>query len=118
MKLRTLNEAAELLGVSRRRLREGIADGRYPTFRWGNRQLVDLDTLRKIIEREDAARNRMIGTKACAEAVGVSPSTLRRMAVAGVVPSIKEGRYWWFDLDAVTRAIRLALEEGERDGGS
>jgi hypothetical protein len=40
------------------------------------------------------------------------------MAVAGVVPSIKEGRYWWFDLDAVTRAIRLALEEGERDGGS
>lgn len=109
MKLRTLTEAAKLLGISRRRLRAGIEEGRYPAMEWGNRLLVDVDVLAKIIaeeRRREEAREGLIGMRECAEAIGVSMETLRRMAQTGVVPCERQGRFYKFRLAEVEAAIR------------
>lgn len=109
MKLRTLTEAAKLLGISRRRLRAGIEEGRYPAMEWGNRLLVDVDVLAKIIaeeRRKEASGVGWVGLRECAEAIGVSTETLRRMAQAGVVPYKRHGRFYRFQPAEVEAAIR------------
>lgn len=114
MKLRTLNEAAEELGLTRRQLRTGIREGRYPAMNWKNRLLVDLDQLTPIVENERQQRERhegMIGLRECAEAIGVSQDVLRRMAISGLVPYEKSGRYYRFSLEAVVRAIRSGMNQ-------
>lgn len=113
MRLRTLNEAAEALGVSRRRLREGIRRGIYPAVPWKNRLLVDIDELKAIIEKEDAeraARAGEIGLKECAEAIGLTGNVLRSMALAGLVPYHKAGRYYRFRLEDVQAALREKMK--------
>lgn len=113
MKLRTLNEAAAALGVTRRKLREGIRKGLYPAIQWGNRLLVDVDELGPIIEAErqrKAERADMIGLRECADAIGLSAETLRRMAVAGLVPYERSGRYYRFRLEDVENAIRNGMK--------
>ena len=112
MKLRTLTEVAETLGVSRRKLKQGADEGRYPCIHWHGRLLLDLDELEPIIEEERrrAARHEgMIGIKECAEAIGVSQDQLRRMAAEGLIPCERSGRYYKFDLEAVMAAIRDAM---------
>ena len=113
MKLRTLTEAAKILGVSRYHLRAGIAAGRYPAFTWGNRQLVDVEALAEILaeeRRRQEAGEGMIGLRECAEAIGVAPEALRRMALAGLVPFERQGRYYRFCLADVERAIRGGMK--------
>lgn len=114
MRLKTMTEAAKLLGVSRRRLKAGIDDGRYPSLRFGSRIMVDVDVLRPIIFKENRAeaqaQGRMMGLRACAKEIGVSEWTLKAMAETGLVPCRKKGRYWMFDPDAVKRAIRTNME--------
>lgn len=115
MRLRTLNEAAEELGLTRRQLRIGIREGRYPAIQWKNRLLVDLDQLIPIVERERRQRERhegMIGLNECAAAIGVSRDTLRNMALSGLIPYEKSGRYYRFSLEAVERAIRSGMNQG------
>ena len=53
MRMRTINEAAEALGVTGYRLRQGIQSGRYPSLKLGRRRLVDLDALAPIVEADD-----------------------------------------------------------------
>lgn len=113
MKLRTLTEAAEILGVSRRQLRDGVMAGRYPSITWGNRLLVDLDVLAGILEDERQRRERhdgLIGLRECAEAIGLTPDQLRRMALRGMVPYTKRGRYYCFILADVEMAIRTHMK--------
>lgn len=113
MTLRTLTEAAELLGVSRRRLRAGIDAGRYPAYHWSNRMLVDVDALAPILAEEQRKRENhegRIGLRECAEAIGLKPATLRRMARAGLVPCEKDGPYYRFVLAEVEATIRLGMK--------
>lgn len=99
-----------MLGISRQRLRDGIREGRYPALQWSGRTMVDVDMLRPIIEAEEQLRRdeaaRLTGLKTAAAAIGVSADALKRMAEAGVVPSVRRGRYWMFDLEQVEEAIR------------
>lgn len=111
MRLRTLNEAAELLGVSRRKLRDGIRQGTYPCVPWKNRLLVDIDELQEILEAERAQEALgEIGLRECAAAIGVSENTLRHMAAEGMVPYRKRGRYYRFQLETVLAAIREQMK--------
>lgn len=113
MKLRTLNEAADALGMTRRKLRAGIEAGKYPALNWGNRLLVDMDALGPIVDAERRQRERhegMISLKECAEAIGVSQDALRRMALNGLVPYERSGRYYRFSLEAVENAIRNGMK--------
>lgn len=108
MKLRTINEAARALGISVTRLRRGIAAGKYPSVQWGNRALVDLDVLGPILEeeRQREAAEGTVGLRECAEAIGVSQDALRRMALAGLVPYQRGGRFYRFRIQDVEAAIR------------
>ena len=113
MKLRTVTDAAEALGLSRRKLKTGIQTGKYPCLHWHGRTLVDMDALAPIVEeeREQEARHEgMIGLRECAEAIGLSEDQLRRMAVEGLVPYQRSGRYYKFRLDAVEAAIRAGMK--------
>lgn len=111
MKLRTLNEAAKILGLSRYKLLQGIQHGSYPAIRWGNRLMVDVEQLAEIIAAEQAQHPGMIGLRECAEAIGLSEDQLRRMAEAGIVPYERSGRYWRFRLAAVEKAIRDGMNQ-------
>ena len=113
MKLRTLKEATEILGVSRKYLRDGVTEGRYKAFYWGNRMLLDVEELEPIIAEERRQREAhagMIGLRECAEAIGIKPESLRLMAVAGLVPHKKVGRYYRFRLEDVVAAIRAGMK--------
>lgn len=115
MKLRTLNEAAEALNLTRRQLRMGIESGRYPALSWGNRLLIDLDEIAPIVAQERQQRERhegMIGLRECADAIGISQDALRRMALSGLVPYERSGRYYRFRLAAVEEAIRAGMQTG------
>lgn len=116
MSIRSVTEAARLLGVTRYRLLEGIKAGRYPAMRFEGRLMVDIDALREIIRKEDQQRakdaGRKLNLKQCAAAIGLSTGTLRRMAEAGAVPGSKRGRYWMFDLNAVKAAINKNMGKG------
>ena len=110
MKLRTLNEAAEALGVSRRQLQQGIQAGKYPSIKWGNRTLIDLDAMTEIVEAERERCEGLVDLRTCAEAIGVSQDALRRMAKAGLVPYRRDGRRYVFDIEKVAAAIRAAMK--------
>ena len=105
MRLRTLQEAASELGMSRGTLRTKVISGKVPYIMWGNRYLVDMDVVTPIIESlEDT--DGTISTAECAEVIGVAPSALQAMAKAGLVPYRRRGRYYRFILADVMEAIR------------
>lgn len=108
MKLRTINEAARELGIPVHRLRRGIQAGKYPSLRWGNRVLVDLDALKPILEEErrQSADADAVDLNTCADAIGVTSDVLWRMAQAGLVPYTRVGRAYRFQVAAVEAAIR------------
>ena len=107
MKLRTLNEAAVELEISRTRLRRGIQEGKYPYLQWGNRMLVDIDILLPLLEAEGT--DSTISTAECAEALGLSADTLRGMAQSGLVPCETAGRFYRFRLNEVEAALKKMM---------
>jgi len=113
MKLRTLNEAVAELGTSRMRLRRGIQAGKYPCLQWGNRMLVDIDVLGPMLEAEDA--DSTIGVAECAERVGLSASTLRRMAQKGLIPCEMENNHYRFRLHDVESALKQMMNQSADD---
>lgn len=116
MRIRTLNEAADALGTNRARLRRGVLDGRYPYFKWGNRYLVDLDTLGPIIEQEDAEKDEpRIGLRECAAEIGVTPGVLRRMVLDGIVPCRIVGGHYQFRAREVIMALNSRMENSKEE---
>ena len=47
----------------------------------------------------------LISTFVLAAHLGLSRSTVRRKANSGEIPSVRRGREYWFDLDAVRAAL-------------
>lgn len=111
MRMRTLNEAAAELGCSRNTLSAWVLSGKCHYLKWGSRYLIDIDEVGPIF-RDRAEIRGMVSLKECAEKLGLSPSTLRNMALAGLVPYKKKGRYMKFDPEAVAKAIRESMVEG------
>lgn len=112
MRMRTINEAAEELNVPRKRITDGIEEGRYPCMNWGRRRLVDVDALRTLLQREEI-EGCYVSISEAAKAVGLSPDVLRRMARSGVVPhKIVNGRYK-FRVKEIEASIRAQMEAEE-----
>lgn len=109
MKMRTLNEAAAELGTAREKLRRGIAAGKYPAMRWGNRYLVDIEALAPIL-KEEAARQNMVGISACAEQLGLSVDVLRRMTRSGLIPYERKGRNYRYRIADVKAALQSQMK--------
>ena len=101
MQLRTIKEAALILGVGESQLRRGIAAGRYAFVQVGNRRLVDVEELRKVLEAEDA----LLDVRQAARLTGVSESTLRRMAKDKRIPYKMIGRGIAFQRDELLKAL-------------
>lgn len=110
VKLRTLSEAAYELEISRSKLRAGLASGRYPGgIHVGSRWMVDVSEVRPVLEAEEAGHG--ISLSACARELGIPVSTLRRMALQGLVPCKRIGGKYSMDPDAVEAAIRWRMME-------
>lgn len=109
MKMRTINEAAEALGISRHRIRCGVEAGRYPAMRWGHRRLVDLDVLEPIVRAEDIEREKAVGIGAISEMTGLPRTTIRRMCRDGVLPYTqdKRSRYMFRPSDVMAEIEKM-----------
>lgn len=114
MKLRTITEAAEQLGVPRHRLQRGVESGRYPSMKWLNRRLVDLDTLAAILAEEDAEAEDRVGIRQLSELTGLPVTTLRRMCREGVIPFGRDRRgLYQFRATEVMAALQNLMERGD-----
>ena len=111
MRMRTLNEAAEALGTTRHRLKQGIDGGKYPAMRWGSRVLVDLDAIGPIIAAEDAEAERLVGIGEISEMTGLPVTTIRKMCREGVLPFERDKRTRYrFRPSEVMAAIENMME--------
>ena len=113
MRMRTLNEAAGELGTTRDKLRRGIIAGRYPSMKWGNRTLVDVDVLRPLLDAEKG-EGHMVRIQECAEQIGMSQGTLRRMANSGLVPCERRGAWFYFNPAEVQAAIEKRMTRRQK----
>lgn len=102
MKWMTINEAADILGISPQQLRRGIQYGRYPFMLVGNRKLVDVDELILIISEE----HDLINIRDLSAITGLTTSAIRAGIADGWLPHRMIGRKIMFDLSAVEEAIR------------
>lgn len=109
MKMRTLNEAAAELGTTRMKLRAAVLAGTIPHLKWGNRYLVDVDVVGPMLRECEPGADGTLSLIECAEQIGLAPDALRRMALAGLVPYRRSGRYYRFVLADVQAAIRKEM---------
>lgn len=109
MRMRTINEAAEELNVPRKRIADGIKDGRYPCMNWGRRRLVDVDALRKLLQHEEL-EGCYVSISEAAKAVGLSPDVLRRMARSGLIPHKIVNNRYKFRIKEIEASIRAQME--------
>lgn len=59
---------------------------------------------------EQGMNEKMISADELADVLGVSPSTVRRLAASGEIPSSRIGEQYRFDLVEVKEAIKLKEE--------
>ena len=95
MKLRTIRDAAEMLGVNENRVRRAARDGRIPSMQLGNRTLVDVDAARGVLSPEP----------------GLTVTAIRRAVRDGWLPYIKPGKAYLFRMEDVRAAIEKRMEE-------
>lgn len=105
MRLRSIPEAAQLLGIDAQRLRRGIQSGRYAHYEIEGRILVDVDALGEIIEAE----RRTISIEEAAQLTGLTKTMIRRGAKGGWLPCERIGKAYRF-----TPARLLEALEGRK----
>lgn len=105
MRLRSIPEAARLLGIDEQKLRRGVHAGRYAHYEIDGRILVDVDELAAAIEAE----KRTISIEEAAELTGLSKTMIRRGARGGWLPCEKIGKAYRF-----TPARLLEALEGRK----
>lgn len=106
MKMRTVPDAAQMLGVNEMRVRRAARDGRIPAMQLGNRMLVDVDVACDVLSRPDGVTIDVVSAE-----TGLTESAIRRGIREGWMPCEKPGRAYLFDLDLV----RAAIEKRMRD---
>ena len=87
MKLRTIRDAAEMLGVNENRVRRAARDGRIPSMQLGNRTLVDVDAARGVLSPEPEG----VKIDVVSEETGLTVTAIRRAVRDGWLPYIKPG---------------------------
>lgn len=108
MKLKTINEAAALVGKSPQQLRRGIEAGRYPYVPLGSRKLMDVDELQEIIRQEDST----IGMVEAVELTGLNDKAIRRGIREGWIPCKKDGKAYRFKPGELIEALQGMKRKG------
>lgn len=114
MNLQPVHKAQQMAGVTEYALRKAIREGKIQILKWGNRQLVDVDAVREVLD-ERIAMDSYWSTADLSKATGLSAGTIRRMAKEGLLPCERFGSVYYFDKDEVLTAIaeRMALDSQE-----
>ena len=99
MKLRTIRDAAEMLGVNENRVRRAARDG--------NRTLVDVDAARGVLSPEPEG----VKIDVVSEETGLTVTAIRRAVRDGWLPYIKPGKAYLFRMEDVRAAIEKRMEE-------
>lgn len=107
MKLRTIRDAAEMLGVNENRVRRAARDGRIPSMKLGNRTLVDVDAARGVLSPEPEG----VKIDVVSEETGLTVTAIRRAVRDGWLPYIKPGKAYLFRMEDVRAAIEKRMEE-------
>lgn len=106
MNLRTVRDAAQMLGVNEMRVRRAARDGRIPAMQLGNRMLVDVDVACDVLSRPDGVTIDVVSAE-----TGLTESAIRRAIREGWMPYEKPSKAYLFDMDMV----RAAIEKRMRD---
>lgn len=107
MKLRTIRDAAEMLGVNENRVRRAARDGLIPSMQLGNRTLVDVDAARGVLSPEPEG----VKIDVVSEETGLTVTAIRRAVHDGWLPYIKPGKAYLFRMEDVRAAIEKRMEE-------
>ena len=92
MRLKTIPEAARLLGMTAQQLRRGVRACNYPSYDIDGRIMVDVDEMARIMELERAS----IGIAEAAQLTGLSIGMIRKGVRGGYLPYIKVGNGFRF----------------------
>ena len=118
MKFMTPSKAAEYLagyGLSAGQVKRSAQQGRFPCVRVGNRIMVDVEAADRILA-DEARESALIGTEQLSEAIGLTPSAIRRGVIEGWLPKRAcSGRALRFDMDEVQAALaaKMAKDAGD-----
>ncbi len=93
MNLRTVRDAAQMLGVNEMRVRRAARDGRIPAMQLGNRMLVDVDAACDVLSRPDGVTIDVVSAE-----TGLTESAIRRAIREGWMPYEKPGKAYLFDM--------------------
>ena len=85
MNLQPVDRARQLAGVTAYALRKAIREGKIQVLKWGNRQLVDVDTVREVLSEREPMEGYW-STAQLSEVTGLRANTIRKMAQEGVLP--------------------------------
>lgn len=110
MKLRTIRDAAEMLGVNENRVRRAARDGRIPSMQLGNRTLVDVDAARGVLSPEPEG----VKIDVVSEETGLTVTAIRRAVRDGWLPYIKPGKPL---RDALEALKNKGNDAGQSDDG-
>ena len=106
MNLRTVRDAAQMLGVNEMRVRRAARDGRIPAMQLGNRMLVDVDAACDVLSRPDGVTIDVVSAE-----TGLTESAIRRAIREGWMPYEKPGKAYLFDMDMVRAAIDKRMRD-------
>ncbi len=104
MNLQTVNAVSSALGISRDRVRRAIANGHLEVMKLGNRNLIDLDTARRVLIGG-------MNIEALSAATGLSVTAIRRGIKEGWMPFEKPGKSYMFDLEKVKAVLEGRMEK-------
>lgn len=106
MKLKTIRDAAEALGIAESRVRRAVRDGRIPSMQLGNRTLVDVDVARSMLPEPEGVTIDVVSKE-----TGLTVSAIRKAVHDGWLPYIKPGRAYLFRMEDVCAAIERRMKE-------
>lgn len=110
MNLQPVDRARQLTGVTAYALRKAIREGKIQVLKWGNRQLVDVDTVREVLSEREPMEGYW-STAQLSEVTGLRANTIRKMAQEGVLPHERVGGAYYFNKETILTDIAQRMAQ-------
>lgn len=114
MNLQPVNRARQLAGVTEYALRKAIRDGKIQVLKWGNRQLVDVDTVREVLSEHNPMEGYWT-TAQLSQVTGLRTNTIRKMAQEGVLPCERVGGVYYFNRETILTDIAQRMAQDSQN---
>lgn len=113
MNLQPVDRARQLAGVTAYALRKAIREGKIQVLKWGNRQLVDVDTVREVLSEREPMEGYWSTTQ-LSEVTGLRANTIRKMAQERVLPHERVGGAYYFNKETILTDIAQRMAQDSR----